>query len=353
MNSTYFHLVILFCFKQLNGERTVSAIYHLLKGKKSSQTIQDGKLFNLSHLFSLFPRVSRQQVSDSCELLLQEGLIESISEKHYLLTPKGKLSLYEELNIKPIPANLNGWLYGDIGRTFWQRLSLLVQVLSNFVIERSTYLPVTKNQEDLQWVKRFLKQTHYHKKDLVENLYVEIKDTLQFQTNKEAQIFVQRLTSSRKIGQTFEQIAINGKEDPIYTYLLFWNVIHTVINQLMTTEDHSTIFNDLIKDKRQKNVLTSSTALTHSYLLQGFSLSEIATIRNLKESTIEDHIVEITLHDKSYSPDAFLSLAESIQINHAIDILQTHQLKQVKDYLHHQFTYFQIRLAYALNGRNG
>lgn len=39
---------LLYCLKQLNGERTVSSIYYLLKGKRSSQTLQDGNMFQIS-----------------------------------------------------------------------------------------------------------------------------------------------------------------------------------------------------------------------------------------------------------------------------------------------------------------
>lgn len=39
---------LLHCLKQLNGERTVSSIYYLLKGKRSSQTLQDGNMFRIS-----------------------------------------------------------------------------------------------------------------------------------------------------------------------------------------------------------------------------------------------------------------------------------------------------------------
>lgn len=39
---------LLHCLKQLNGERTVSSIYYLLKGKRSSQTLQDGNMFRVS-----------------------------------------------------------------------------------------------------------------------------------------------------------------------------------------------------------------------------------------------------------------------------------------------------------------
>lgn len=353
MKHSYFHLVLLYCIKQFNGERSASAIYHLLNGKKSSQTIQDGKLFNLSHLFSLFPRISRQQINDTCELIIQDGLIECLLNNHYVLTEKGKMVLEENLLEKPIPYQLNGWKYGDTGRVFWRRLSLLVQVLSNHVYKRNHYLPLTKKQEDLHWVKYFLKQSQFSKLELTNILYEEMKQTLLLQSNRDAKIFIRRLTSSQKIGLTFDQIALKEKEDPIYIYLLFWSVVHSFIHLQQSGENQSCILNQLIKDKLQKTLLTASTATTRSYLLQGVSIQEIAVIRRLKESTIEDHIVEITLHDKSYTPYAFLSAEDFKQINNAIVILKTHQLKKVKEYLNHQYSYFQIRLAFAINGRNG
>ncbi|HZH60057.1 MAG TPA: helix-turn-helix domain-containing protein [Metabacillus sp.] len=351
MKLDYFHTVLLFCINQLNGERTASAIYHLLKGKKSSQTIQDGKLFNLSHLFGLFPKLSRKQTDAAWELLNQKELFDMLPDNHCFITPKGKEVLLKNLKEAPIPSSINGWQYGDLSRVFWRRLSLLVQVVSNFSYGRKGYLPITKNQEDLQWVKEFLRQINVPKEELTKKLYDEIKQVLQLHSAKEATIFVQRLTSSIKIGLTFEQIAYKHEEDPIYTYLLFWNVIHSILQLQQSPNSRFDILDQIIKDKANRDALTTSTKVTRSYVLQGKTISEIASIRNLKQSTIEDHIVELTLHDPHYSPSFFLHDNDFRKIMTAIDKLQTHQLKKVKEYLDHKYSYFQIRLAFALSGR--
>jgi uncharacterized protein YpbB len=353
MKNNYFHVILLHCINQLNGERSVSAIYHLLNGKKSSQTIQDGKLFNLTQMFSLFPRLSRHQINDACKHILHEELIVQLPNQHYHLTEKGKLFLEKKRSERPIPEALNGWKYGDASRIFWRRISLLVQVLSNYAYDNQHYLPLTKNQEDLLWVKLFLKRIPFSKSELIHLLYKELKQVLLLQSNRDATIFIQRLTSRNKIGQTFEQIALKQNEDPLYTYLLFWNVIHFIMERQYLKENEDFVLHEIIIDKLTKNPLTSSTSMTRSYLLQGKSISEIAHMRRLKENTIEDHIVEITLHDRSYQPDQFLSNDDYERINHAIATLKTHQLKRVKEYLDHKYSYFQIRLAFALNGRKG
>ncbi|MCV9888312.1 helix-turn-helix domain-containing protein [Metabacillus halosaccharovorans] len=351
MKLDYFHTVLLNCVNQLNGERTVSAIYHLLKGKKSSQTIQDGKLFNLTHLFGLIPKLSRKQIDAAWELLNQEELIDILPDNLCFITRKGKEVLLKKLEEKPIPSYLDGWQYGDVSRVFWKRLSLLVQVVSNLTYGRKGYLPITKNQEDLQWVKGFLRQSNVQREVLTEKLYKELETVLKLHSSKEATIVVQRLTSCKKIGLTFEQIAYKHDEDPFYVYLVFWNIIHSIIKLQQSRENSFEILNTIIKDKANQAALTISTKVTRSFVLQGKNIKEIATMRKLKESTIEDHIVELTLHDPHYYPSFFLQENDYRKIMKAIEELQTHQLKKVKKYLGHKYSYFQIRLAFALNGR--
>ncbi|MBM7604463.1 uncharacterized protein YpbB [Metabacillus crassostreae] len=351
MKLSYFHIVLLYCLNQFNGERSASAIYHLLKGKKSSQTIQDGKLFNVSHMFSIFPWLSRVQTNAAWQDMVQEGLIVRIPENQLIVTEKGRLELETRLEQCPFPNNIHGWNYGDIGRLFWRRLSLLVQVVSNVAYERKDYLPVTKNQEDLDWVKMFLRHMKMSKTELNKSLYNEIYKALQEQSEKGAVIFVQKLTASKKIGLTFEQIAVKEKEDSQYIYLLFWGIIHSCIELQQLKVDQFPLFNEIIKDKFQTEFLTSSSKKTKNYLLQGKSISEISSIRRLKESTIEDHIVEITLHDKHFLPWDFLSEKDYLVIKQTIAKLNTHQLKRVREALGSNFSYFQIRLVFALMGR--
>ncbi|MDQ0225065.1 YpbB family protein [Metabacillus niabensis] len=351
MNNSYLHIVLLHCLSQFKGERTVSAIYHLLNGKKSSQTIQDGKLFNLSMMFGLFPKLSRNLVITHCEDLVKAQLIKEKEEQHFVLTTQGISYLKDCLAAKPFPTHLNGWVYGDTSRIFWRRISLLIQVLSNFVYKNTNYLPITKNQEDLFWVKKFIKDNRNQAEVLVNQLYSELHQSIQMSSERHAEIFIRRLTSNNRIGETFEQIALMMKDDPTYVYLEFWNVVHFIIQQIQEKPEEYKIFNEVTKDVQLKTTLTASTEVTFSYLETGASIQEIARLRGLKESTIEDHIVEITLHDQTYTPDNFLTEADYHLIKNAIDTIQTHRLKQVKEYLNDQYSYFQIRLAYALIGR--
>ncbi|WP_273129089.1 helix-turn-helix domain-containing protein [Bacillus weihaiensis] len=351
MKINYFHVLLLYCLKQFKGERSTSAIYHLLKGKKSSQTIQDGKLFKVSHLFGLYPRLEHTITKSIWDQMIKEDLIMQVPEKHYVLTDKAEILLEHVLKDNPIPPHLNGWKYGDVGRLFWRRLSLLVQVVSNFTYNRRDYLPLTKNEVDLHWVKFLLRTLRESKSELNDKLYKEMSTVLSNVNEQEAMIFVWKLTSSKRIGLTYEQIASKLTLDEEYVYLCFWNVIHQIIDKHQEEHGSYPFLHSIIQEEFKDNVLTSSSNRTKSFLMEGKSITEIAAIRNLKVSTIEDHIVEITLHDQQFSPTDFITDEDFKIISATINQLNTHQLKKVREELNNQYTYFEIRLAFALIGR--
>ncbi|MFB8735047.1 helix-turn-helix domain-containing protein [Bacillus sp. SL00103] len=43
---------------------------------------------------------------------------------------------------------------------------------------------------------------------------------------------------------------------------------------------------------------------------KGFDIEQIAHIRSLKKATIEDHIVELSIHEPSFSIEPYVSIEE-------------------------------------------
>lgn len=50
-------------FSKLDGEKTANAALHLLRGKRSGQTIQDVKYYDLKMFFGLLPKLPQQLLS--------------------------------------------------------------------------------------------------------------------------------------------------------------------------------------------------------------------------------------------------------------------------------------------------
>ena len=86
---------------------------------------------------------------------------------------------------------------------------------------------------------------------------------------------------------------------------------------------------------------------TYNFWRQGRSLEEIATIRNLKVATIEDHFVEIALREKDFSIEMFMEKEKIDKVIKVIEALQTRKLRVLKQAVGEDISYFEVRLVLA------
>ena len=102
----------------------------------------------------------------------------------------------------------------------------------------------------------------------------------------------------------------------------------------------------LLSDHEQNEALTKSTKKTNELLKKGYTIEEIAEFRNLKTSTIEDHIVEIALNSDNFSIDDFVNKQNEKNILDAAHQIKSKQLKKIKIIVP-AAKYFEIRLVLA------
>ncbi|WP_161974825.1 helix-turn-helix domain-containing protein [Bacillus timonensis] len=353
MYLSYRSILILTCIDKFNGERTVYGIYHLLNGKKSSQTIGDANLFSLTSLFGTLKPLDRELFDKEIKWLHQLSMIKEITptSNKFVLTESGSSILNSEYKKKPIPDHLNGWKYNDHSLILWRRLSLLTQVLSNLINGKKRYTPIQQEDTVFEWVKKFLMKNGHNRYELSECLYKEVLHSLERVSEIEATIFVMRLTSSTRIGYTIEQISSILNEDETWCQILFLHTLHSIVKQLEMNEQKFPILVSMTETNHDNNVLfTASTKTTYQMLLQGKTIDEIAHFRNLKRNTIEDHVVEITHQIPDFSIDQFVSSEHQQLILSAYQMLQTKQLKPIKEKLSNDISYFEIRLILARIG---
>ncbi|HZG60317.1 MAG TPA: helix-turn-helix domain-containing protein [Anoxybacillus sp.] len=344
----YLHCIVLYCLRQFRGERSLSAIYHLLKGKKSSQTLQDSKWFQLEFLFGVLKDIEKNDVNQTFRQLQEKRFIERINERHYQLTDLGNKYLDDWLTRLPFPAYLNGLKYHQQTKPFWYRLSLVIQTLSNLFHGRK-FEPIHRDEETLAWVKRYLlskKQIH----DLGKRLYHELTAILSAFSDDEAAMFVLRLTSYERIGWTNEQIAVFFNKDRIYIQLTFQHMLHYMIARVEKERNRFPALYELLRDLYVPIPLTMSTRKTYEWLQKGKSIEQIARIRKLKRSTIEDHLVEIAANISDFSIEPFVERQTIEKIKQTAAQLQTNQLKKIKEALGAKVSYFEIRLVLAKVG---
>ncbi|MBD8070289.1 helix-turn-helix domain-containing protein [Bacillus sp. PS06] len=351
MNVSFRSFILLYCINKVNGERSIYGIYHILTGKKSSQAMTDGEFYQLSFLFSVMKKLSREDLIISIDELVSKGLIKMLEEHIYIATPKGNSLLKEEAFTQQ--CFVNGRKYHDTGVQFWQKLTLLIQVLSNLLRDNKEYITIQQDQHILNWTKHFLLNNTKKKQELSLKIYKECEKCLSEISELEATIFVMKLSSEQRIGWTNKQIATFLSLDETKVEFLFLNVIHYLLSRVeKAPQSFPALYEIFISINKRSPFLTESSEKTYQLLKSGKTIEEVATIRKLKKSTIEDHIVEIVQHDSQFSINPFVSKEKQAIIQTTQQSLKTLRLKQIKDVIKSDVTYFEIRLVLARSGVN-
>ncbi|WHY84481.1 helix-turn-helix domain-containing protein [Neobacillus novalis] len=337
--------IILYCLTQLNGERTIYSIFHLLNGKKSSQTIQDAHLFSLKNFFGVYEPLSRESFEEIIQWMQESEWICNGGEQRFLLTPAGKSFLGNH----PLPEFLNGWDYHPFTTQFWERLSLFIQVTSNLVFQESRYIPIQKNKHVHQWLKSVLKEIKVPRKEMGAIVYSELVECFNDANEIDPSLLVFRLTGFQQIGLTASQTAKRLQLEYHDYHIGFLNTLHYLIRKISDNATRLTVLAMLIHDLKQENELTLSSRKTQKLLNQGFSPEMIATYRQLKLSTIEDHFVEFALNVDDFSIDTYVDSELQTKILEISNHSATKKLKLIREKVP-AATYFQIRLVLAKYG---
>lgn len=337
-----FQQILLDIFLKLNNERTVSSAYHLLRGKRSGQTIQDVGIFSLHVYFSVLPKLSRQRFDEFVGQLVEAGYLQVQETGYYTLTAKGIAQARQG-----VPCTFDGWHYRGNEHIFYGRLSLIVQVLSYQSAQIKAFIPIQRDESIQSFVRQFLMRHQYQSGALQVILLQEITNSLEALavTEEQRQLVIQRLTGVDLPGFTWQQLAYQAGRTEMDMQLLYISALHQWLQHI----SHYPYLADIAQGLRIQMPLTDSASQTAKLFAQGFSLEQIAYKRNLKQSTIEDHFVEMAMNDAAFPIGHFIQQEELMQVQQAILTQRTKKLKVLREVLPH-LSYFQLRLALTKGG---
>lgn len=343
-----FQQILITILSSFQNERTISAAYHLLKGKRSGQTIQDVGLFKLYPFFGLLPKLSRGKFDEQLDLLFAKNVIVLEENGYYQLTDVGKEAAENALEI-----SFDGWNYRGNEHLFFGRLSLIVQTLSHQLNEVKAFIPIERNEQVQQWVRQFLLHHNYQKQLLQQPLYEEIANSLEQLPldEKIKEIIVYRLTGFNQPGLTWQQLAFGYHMQELDVQLLYISTLHHWLNEIYRTPERYPILSKLAQGVRVEALLTDSANSTAKLYKKGYSIEQICQMRKLKTSTIEDHLVELAMNDSSFKIEPFVSSEEQQQILNAVEAYETKRLRTLHEILPH-ISYFQLRLTLAKGATN-
>lgn len=339
--------VVLYCLSKLGKERSSSSVFHLLNGKKSSQTIQDSHFFQVDSFFHTVQQLTRDQYESIISKLIKHELMYISSDQQIVISERGQLLINKLYSMYPFLKNLQGGKYHNCMQ-FWERLSLLIQVCSNQVNKQTSYIPVQKNKDTQYWVKQLFATSIGNTKDFPEQLLQELQRLLDSsELEVDPSVLVARFSGFQSIGLTeMQTIEMLGMEENSYRFQ-FQALLHYLMRAI---EENPTSYPLLAKVTvtDEFHQLTASAKKTFELIKKGKGIVEIGQIRRLKESTIQDHIVEIALFVNGFNIDRFVEEPLQERIKEAIQKASSKQLRKIREII--DVDYFQIRLVIAKFG---
>lgn len=308
-------------------KRKPAFLFAVATGKRTGQAVQDSHLFEVTALFGCVPTLRQVNFDARLKRMQEDGLLG--------ITEDGVALLREiESPFKTRFPYIDGFLYQNRTNAFFERLLLAIQVFSNFKHEQKHYLPIVRDEQAQFAVKRWLAE-HLagETRDVVRGrFYVELEQWLQ---QVDGALYVPRFSGGVYIGKTALQVAAELGLSPWKYYFEWLNGLHQLFARI--TDDFP-LLEGLMPGAAHG--LTSSARKTWQLAEQGVLFENMAAIRRLKESTIQDHIVEIAATIPGFN---VLSWVDSEMIA-AISQQQWRSLKDIKQAFP-ALDYFQIRLA--------
>ncbi|SEQ24800.1 Uncharacterized protein YpbB [Virgibacillus subterraneus] len=342
-----FDRIVITCCSQLKTGRSVSAIYHLLKGKKSIQTVQDAHIYKLDNFYGIYKSLKKQNFDERIDKLISAGLVQLNDNSSAIPTALGNEWLQENPNSIPL-RYFNGMNYSSSATIFFERLVLLIQTISNSSNSNLNFIPVVDKPVVTGWVKE---QYYVIKQDLhyfLQSFYDELYDLLKCFQDQEASMFVDSLTGFKHYGMSSYQLADNYNLKLIDVPLALIGIIH----HMLFTIEHDTrkypLLSHIKNELPEYSNTTKSATKTRELLNCHYTAEEISIMRNLKLNTIYDHIVEIALYDEQFPLDNYIDEQGHQEVLNVINRLKSYKLKDIKQEINKEISYFQIRLVLAV-----
>ena len=171
---------------------------------------------------------------------------------------------------------------------FFERIVFTTQVLSEKAYLEKQYLPIETNLFKQQRLKIWLSK---QKKDVVTSFYYEWDKLVDCLPIDGQELILKQLVGHNHRGQTLQQISEEKTKHLLYLYLEFKNYWHLLITEIIENSNNYPLF-ALILIEEKTFVKEDSSQKTSELVLKGYSIEEIARVRNLKISTVTDHLIE-------------------------------------------------------------
>ena len=278
--------------------RRPAVIRQLLSNHLTTSALFWGRAYGLLDIIALPLDVNNFE--PTLDELCQKKLLLETS-KGICLTVKGR-SRVEELKNKHQflrePAFFNGFDLKGWEKQFY----LLVQVASELSYQNNKYFAITNDLKAQQLFKNWFRR--YGKTTLLGEITTSLTDFLAHEPELNAQLFCEQLTGHGRLGQTKAQLA-KSYQLQIAEIEVGWRDLCARYAKYLLDQNFELA--KLVMPYKRLTNLPASTEKTYSLFLAGKSIEEIADLRKIRKSTVQEHLFILSFLADDFTRERLLS----------------------------------------------
>ncbi|MGX7419232.1 helix-turn-helix domain-containing protein [Carnobacterium gallinarum] len=313
---------LLFSLFSTKKSRKAMTVYHIVSGKRTASILYQAEIYQLSAYFSLFSKLKKEQYQKIIEKGITLKLLIYENEEQLLLTEKGVQWLETYFSSHHLPVNLNLLHYGRWVNEFWRRVLFLSQVLSEIRYENKGYLPIEKEWRIQIWVKSWLQKQKLERSLVAKDFGAEWLNLGSTLSEQKMTILVGYLSGYNTIGQTTQQLATSLATEPSEISV---SLVEALCEMIVEIQQNKVVYPLLyqIQAELEQSIgaVSQSIRKTEEELKNGLSLEDITQMRQLKLSTVSEHMIELAIIDPKFSVRAviknqpFVEVSQLLQVN--------------------------------------
>ncbi|MHC9536356.1 helix-turn-helix domain-containing protein [Dellaglioa sp. BT-FLS60] len=281
--------------------RRSNVIYSIIIGRNTVSNIYWGMRYGLLDYFGMAPRFSNERFRVGLSKLQQNHFLEE-SDGQVWLTVQGvnrQKKLTRELYQIKFPELMSQYKFKE-----WTETCILaIQVVSELSFANRHYYPIVTSELTKFNIKKWFSKND--KKKLAEQVNSELHLFIQkIDVNAEL-IFMNKLIGHQLNGLTDQQLAIELELSEIEIQLIYRDTMNFFASWV--EQQKQSVFKELVQLVRKTGIISESAKDTMRLVDMGLSIDDIARRRNLKKSTINEHLLELAMLSDVFPFDIFLT----------------------------------------------
>ncbi|MFC6181942.1 helix-turn-helix domain-containing protein [Lactiplantibacillus daowaiensis] len=270
--------------------RRAKAIYNVCRGRRTVSTLFAGLTYQQLAWLDSWHGVPLAKFEAAAQTLIAAGWLQAPTDGYLALTAAGQAQQAELQQRLYQPVAWQQFRQADV-RRFTALSQLALQVVSEYSHQTKRYYPVTTDPGVQATVKRWFRQ--WRKPMIVTQVVTELHAFLATLAPTQATIFMNSVTGYDFPGQTDQQLATAFKRTPVEILVMRKDLSCQLVAWLR--QQPTGPLAALVKPLVKANPVSTSAWQTYQAFQQTADLSQIATQRRLKLSTVREHLLETAI----------------------------------------------------------